>query len=206
MYLVCPLTFELHIFPRDDFFALTWGENCQLVCELVAEDAIIRFITRHCNDYSRYQTIPFNAYSSKHRWVWYYKEYIPEFLYCSKAVLPYSHNLLFDHYGKPIMSAYIEEILNRKSAQFTVENNAKIIVLTWNAAGLQPSGEIRSALRGISERNTNPAAIPDFIVIGMQEICFLGKVWGDLNRENQWSSYLSQQVSETFGNDYKPVI
>jgi hypothetical protein len=88
---------------------------------------------------------------------------------------------------------------------FATEVPVNVLVFTWNAAGLEPAGDIRNALRGISEMHPAPVVSPDFIVVGMQEICFLGKVWGDSNREQLWTGFITQQVLSAFGNEYKTV-
>lgn len=194
---VCPLTYELRVLPNNEGFLLAWGMNNYKICEVITDDSTVRYITSYCNSYSRYQTTPFSIESSKHKWIWYYKEMIPVFMHASNEVMPYTQSLLFDDYGKPVMDAFIEEMVERNSYQFYSEKKLDLLVVSWNVAGLPPSNEVRELLVR--------TGAPDLIFFGLQEICFLGKVWGDSAREFEWVEFLFNLCKEVFVDHYTIV-
>jgi len=195
--LACPLTYELKVLPNNEGFLLVWGQSNTRICELIINDSIVRYLTSYCNSYSRYQTTSFSIDSSKHRWIWYYKELIPFFMYTSSTIIPYTQSLIFDDYGKPVMNAYIEEVLDRNSHKFCSIKQLSFLVISWNVAGLPPQDVLRDFIKGPSS--------PDLIFFGLQEICFLGKVWGDSGREFEWVEYLINLCKQVFVENYTIV-
>ena len=195
--MACPLTYELKVLPNNEGFLLVWGQSNTRICELIINDSIVRYLTSYCNSYSRYQTTSFSIDSSKHRWIWYYKELIPFFMYTSSTIIPYTQSLIFDDYGKPVMNAYIEEVLDRNSHKFCSIKQLSFLVISWNVAGLPPQDVLRDFIKGPSS--------PDLIFFGLQEICFLGKVWGDSGREFEWVEYLINLCKQVFVENYTIV-
>lgn len=194
---MCPLTYELRVLPNSEGFLLAWGTNNYKICELNIDDSTIRYITSYCNSYSRYQTTPFSIESKKHNWIWYYKEIIPIFMHTSNVLIPFTQSLLFDDYGKPVMNAYLEEMIERNSFQFCNEKKLNMLVVSWNVAGLPPSNDLRDLLLRTES--------PDLIFFGLQEICFLGKVWGDSGREFEWVEFLFNLCKQVFVEHYTIV-
>lgn len=195
--MACPLTYELKVLPNNEGFLLVWGANNTRICELIISDSIVRYLTSYCNSYSRYQTTSFSIDSNKHRWIWYYKELIPTFMFTSNTFIPFTQSLIFDDYGKQVMSAYVEEMLDRSSNKFCIKKQLNFLVVSWNVAGLPP----RDVLQDLIKRPNSP----DLIFFGLQEICFLGKVWGDTGREFEWVEYLLNLCKQVFVEDYTIV-
>jgi hypothetical protein len=202
---ICPISFELRVIPTKDYFQLTWGESQQSICDIFAPEALIKLIIESCNDYSRYQEEPFSKLSSHHNWIWFYEEFIPPFMQSPCCGFLRRRSLLFDHYGKEIMEAYINEELRQKEEEFMEKFKIRLEILTWNAAGLTPCGEIEDWLGCKSRRFSDCPSCPDILVIGLQEMCGLSKILGDSIREAEWAAFLKEQVQKTFRTSFVTV-
>ena len=203
--LVLPLTIEFQIDSSGEGYSLAWADQKSRKWEVQAHEDLIKHLLVLSRDYARYQKEPFSLASSHHRWVWFYEQYVPQHLHTaySMAVLPSS--LLFDHYGKTVMEAYVSEQLKAKEQEFTSVEQVSMCVLTWNAAGNSPRGNLSEWLRCQSKKYENSVLAPDLLVIGIQEMCELTKLLGDQTREIEWAEYLRLEAFKTFGIEYAIV-
>lgn len=206
---VIPITFELHILPKNDRYILLWGEFQNKISEVYVKDKFIKLIIDYTTAYSRYQDEFFSKNCSHHKWVWYYEEFIPTFMHNStdsniKNKRPHSLNI--DHINGLLMDAYIDKELKTKENEYTSTSQFSLIILTWNAAGLAPNGDLISWISCSNKNFPQKVNPPDFIVIGLQEICGLSKLLGDLNRVNDWTLYLKQQIWAAFQEEYVMVF
>lgn len=199
---VWPISFELRVLPEGEMFLFRWADYLENLLEIYAPDPLIKMIVKSCSDYSRYQEEPFSKSSSHHKWIWYYEEFIPKIMHAPGKVLTTRHSLLFDHYGKAIMEAYINEEIRHKEEQFIENYNLQLVVLSWNAAGLQPCGELDDWFCNKSKRFNEKVKTPDIIVVGLQEMCVLSKLLGDSLREFEWSKYVREQINRIYENKF----
>lgn len=197
-----PLTLELHIDQKENVFSIAWGDIENPMCEFIVSNEAINIVTAILNDYPRYQQEPFHLECSHHKWVWFYQETIPVALHspCSAANRPRS--LLIDHYGKRAMEAYVSTQIQGKQEEFTTSHNFTVTILTWNAGGYFPgSSKLREWFLCQNKKYTDPIDAPDIIVIGLQEMCELTKLRGDLIREQEWVKYFISEMLEIFSPD-----
>ena len=124
----------------------------------------------------------------------------------SKTSQSRPRSLKLDHYNNFLMDAYISKELKTKEDEYTSTSPFSLVVLTWNAAGLAPSGDLTSWIGSTNKRFAVKVASPDFLVFGLQEMCGLSKLLGDQNREQEWAVYLKQQIWATFEEEYVMVL
>ena len=199
---VLPVSFELRVLPEGKKFLFRWADYLENLCEIYAPDALIKIIVKSCSEYSRYQEEPFSKSSSHHKWIWYYEEFISKIMHTSSEVLTTRYSLLSDHCGKVIMDAYINEEIRHKEEQFIENYNLQLLILSWNAAGLQPCGDLDDWFCCKSRRYSEKVRTPDIIVVGLQEMCVLSKILGDSLREFEWSKYLREQINRIYENKF----
>ena len=199
---VCPISFELRVISEKEKIIIRWAEDKENLCEVYAPDALIKIVVEICNDYSRYQEEPFSKTSSHHKWIWYYEEFIPKIMHVPSKVPPRRHSLLFDHYGKVIMEAYINEEIRHKEEEFIENHNLELVLLSWNAGGLQPCGELDDWFCCKSRRYNENVKTPDILVVGLQEMCVLSKLLGDSSRESEWSKYVREHINRIYENKF----
>ena len=199
--LVIPISFELHILPKSDGYVLMWGESQNTIIEAIVPDQFIGLLIDYCTAYSRYQDEFFSVSCTHHKWIWFYEEFVPVFMHSapkSTRKQPRPRSFKLDHYNDVLIEAYVNKELRVKEEEFTSLRKFSLVVLTWNAAGMPPSGDLRNWIGCQNCRFVEKVKPPDFIVFGLQEICGLSKLLGDTNREQEWASYLKQQIQEIF--------
>ena len=96
------------------------------------------------------------------------------------------------------MEAYVSEQLKNKEKEFTTNEQITLAVLSWNAAGGSPRGNLSEWFLCKSRKYEFPIASPDILVIGLQEMCELTKLLGDSTREQEWVCYLKKEIQDVF--------
>lgn len=207
--LVIPISFELHILPKNDGYLLMWGESQNPITEIIIPDQFIKLLIDYCTAYSRYQDEFFSKCCSHHKWIWFYEEFIPVFMQFApksikKQARPSSFKL--DHFNDVLIEAYVNKELRIKEEEYTSLTKFSLVILTWNAAGMAPSGDLEKWISCKNNRFVEKVKSPDFIVFGLQEICGLSKLLGDSNREQEWASYLKQQIQGSFQDEEYVIV
>jgi hypothetical protein len=199
------LTIELLLSPSNENYIIAWGESQDHKCEILANEETIKKILKLSKEYSIYQQEPFCLGCSHHKWIWYYEEYIPPSLHKPSPVSIPITSLHFDHYGKSVMQAYVVEKLKSKEIEFTSIENTTVCILTWNAAGNSPKGNLLEWFLCRSKKFNKEVQSPDIIFIGLQEMCELTKLLGDQTRQQEWVDYLGSQACTAFQEKYVNV-
>ena len=199
--LVLPLTIELRISSKNEVFIFSWNDQ-EEICEVIVHDDMIKKILIISRDYARYQKEPFFLGCEHHRWLWFYQDSIPNTLQTASQVPERKDSLLFDHYGKPVMEAYVSKKLKSKEEEYTSVERLSLCVLSWNTAGNPPKGNLSEWILCQSIKYQFPIKGPELIVIGLQEMCELTKLLGDKTREKEWVEYLQQQIQKAFDINY----
>lgn len=202
---IFPLSLELHILSDHSAFRFLWGEHKAIICEVLVNDSFINTLREFTADYARYQEEPFCLDSSHHKWIWFYERYIPVFMHKPAEITERKKSLLFDHYGKTLMQAYVSGELKLKEEQYTSKSNLSLVVLSWNTAGLPPRGNLTDWVSCCSKKYTQAVSCPDIVIFGLQEMCELTKLLGDPVRELEWVRYLRAQVSSIYSDEYAIV-
>ena len=204
--LILPLSLELIIQPsKSQGFEFKWLDQKEVYCELLVNEEIIKHVFKLSKEFARYQQEPFCLGSSHHKWLWFYEKFIPINLRTACKIALRNNSLLMDDYGKTVMEAYVSEQLKIKENEFTSIEHMNIIILTWNAAGNSPKGNLSEWFLCKSRQFENIKESPDVIVIGIQEMCELTKLLGDLSREKEWADFLTLQAYAAFQQNFVVV-
>ena len=198
-----PIVQELVISLQAPEFEVAWGE-CEetKVQGLCVDQTLLEAANRLKEEVASYQREAFSAKSNTHKWLWFYEAIVPVEVRdpnCTGAASFHhreSCELLPQHYGKQPMLVYIQQQLKKREERFTSLRSVSGFAGTWNCGGTSPSESLVPWLRSVSS--------PDFVCIGLQEICKLtaSNLLGNEERAQQWTTFVLSEVQAAFGSNY----